>query len=157
MEPAKSKRYGTDEKCGTALAVARWPEGFECPRCQGRSAYSFCRGRQPYQQCFDCGYQCSLIAETIFEATKLPLTRWLMAFQLLTQARNNVSALKLMRQRIRRREDDDGAHGPLDRLTRHCHIVETGNESIRFSRSTAEALKAHQGPRAGPQGLQASG
>ena len=25
--------------------------------------------------------------------------------------------------------------------THHCHIVETGNESIRFSRSTAEAKK----------------
>ena len=28
-----------------------------------------------------------------------------------------------------------------DRLTQQCHIVETGNESIRFSRSTAEAMK----------------
>ena len=43
----------------------------------------------------------------------------------------------------------------LDRLTHHCHIVETGNESIRFSRSTEQAkrrIKARELARKGPKG-----
>jgi Zn ribbon nucleic-acid-binding protein len=90
--------YGTEVKCEAALEATRWSGGYACPRCQGTVAYSFRRGRQSYRECVGCGYQCSLIAGTMFEASKLPLTVWFMAMQLLSQAKNNVAALELRRQ-----------------------------------------------------------
>ena len=91
------ERYGSVEQCEQALMAWRWPQGFACPGC-GSSAHStFRRGTLLYLQCSACRFQCSLISGTIFAATKLPLTRWFLAMHLLTQAKNNVSALELMR------------------------------------------------------------
>jgi hypothetical protein len=90
-------RYGTEQQCEEALAASRWPKGFVCPACGGANFSAFRRGRLAYRQCSSCRHQCSIIAGTIFEATKLPLTRWFLAMHLLTQAKNNVSALELMR------------------------------------------------------------
>lgn len=92
------ERYGTEEKCEAAVAAMRWPDGYRCPRCRGQHAWSFRRGRQSYRECAACGYQCSLFAGTLFESSKLPLSRWFMAMQVLSQAKNNVAALELMRQ-----------------------------------------------------------
>jgi transposase-like protein len=90
--------YGTDELCEAALIARRWPRGFECPRCgvcQARTSFS--RQGRRYWQCAGCHYQCSVLSGTVFEASKLPLTIWFLAMQLLTQSKNNVSALELKR------------------------------------------------------------
>jgi transposase-like protein len=92
------ERYGTEEKCESALAAARWPKGFVCPHCSSDKAWSFRRGRQPYRECASCGYQCSMLVGTMFQATKVPLRCWFLAMQLLTQSKNNVAALELRRQ-----------------------------------------------------------
>lgn len=34
--PAFLERYGTEDRCVSALFKARWPKGFECPECGGR-------------------------------------------------------------------------------------------------------------------------
>ena len=97
--PEFMKRYGTEEQCERALIAARWPSGFTCPACglmESRS--TFRRQGRLYWQCAGCPHQCSVTSGTVFEATKLPLTRWFMAMQLLTQSKNNVSALELKRQ-----------------------------------------------------------
>jgi Zn ribbon nucleic-acid-binding protein len=103
MQPGLSmfeflQRYGTEDQCEAAVEAARWPTGFACSRCEARSSWAFRRGGQAYRECTACGYQCSLIAGTMFQASKLPLTRWFMAMQLLSQAKNNVAALELRRQ-----------------------------------------------------------
>lgn len=97
--PQFMERYGTEEQCGQAVIAARWPPGFTCPACGLRQARStFRRQGRLYWQCADCARQCSVISGTVFESTKLPLRRWFMAMQLLTQSKNNVSALELKRQ-----------------------------------------------------------
>ena len=97
--PEFMDRYGTEEQCEQALVAARWPSGFACPVCGVmQSRTSFRREGRLYWQCAGCQYQCSVTSGTVFEATKLPLTRWFLAMQLLTQAKNNVSALELTRQ-----------------------------------------------------------
>ena len=90
-------RYGSVEQCEQAVMAWRWPQGFACPACGSGVHSSFRRGTLLYLQCSACRYQCSLISGTLFEATKLPLTRWFLAMHLLTQSKNNIAALELMR------------------------------------------------------------
>ena len=89
--------YGSDGKCEAALIESRWPDGFSCPSCSCSQHSSFRREGRWYFQCTGCRHPCSTIGGTIFEATKLALTRWFLAMHLLTQSKNNVAALELKR------------------------------------------------------------
>ena len=91
------EHYGTEEGCEESLIASRWPQGFACPVCGGPASCSFRREGRLYWQCASCRHQCSVISSTIFESTKLPLTSWFLAMHLLTQSKNNVSALELGR------------------------------------------------------------
>ena len=88
--------YGTEEQCRNTLFQLRWPQGYVCPQCGGKSHCTL-KTRALYQ-CNHCHHQHSLISGTIFEATKLPLATWFLAIYLLTQAKTGLSALSLHRQ-----------------------------------------------------------
>jgi ribosomal protein L37AE/L43A len=90
-------QYGTQKKCHAALVASRWPEGFRCPCCGDERHSTFVRESRQYWQCHRCRHQTTATAGTIFEASKLPLPRWFLAMHLMTQAKNNVSALELKR------------------------------------------------------------
>jgi ribosomal protein L37AE/L43A len=89
--------YGTNAQCEAAVVKMRWPEGFVCTRCACKRYAPTYKGRKIWE-CLDCGYQCSFIAGTVFEHTKLPLSIWFLALYLVTQSKNAISALELKRQ-----------------------------------------------------------
>ena len=89
--------YGSVEQCEALVRGWRWPKGLSCPRCQGSWHSEFRRQDRLYFQCSGCRYQCSLVSGTVFESSKLPLPSWFLAMHLMTQAKNNVSALELKR------------------------------------------------------------
>lgn len=87
--------YGTEAQCSKALYQWRWPEGFQCPQC----GYDKCCqiALRNMQQCNRCHHQTSLIAGTIFQSTKLPLTVWFQAIYFITQEKKGISAMELHR------------------------------------------------------------
>lgn len=88
--------YGTEEKCRDALFSWRWPEGFECPACGG---FAHCElERRSLWQCNACRTQTSLTAGTLFASTKLDLAVWFRAMFHMTQTKQGISALELMRR-----------------------------------------------------------
>lgn len=88
--------YGTEEQCVKSLFDWKWPKGFRCPRCT-HDKYCELKCRKIYQ-CNQCHHQTSLIANTIFASSKLPLKTWFLASHVITQSKTGVSALSLKRQ-----------------------------------------------------------
>jgi hypothetical protein len=91
------EKYGTEQKCEAALASVRWPNGFTCPHCKHPGYCIVRHGECKTYQCNRCHSQTTLTGGTIFQCTKLPLFTWFYAIYLLTQSKNNVSALELTR------------------------------------------------------------
>ena len=91
------RHYGTQAQCEAALVALRWPQGFCCAGCGDRQASVFRRGNLPYWQCRACRKQTSLTAGTMFQGTRLPLTKWFLAIYLMTQSKTQIAALALMR------------------------------------------------------------
>ena len=90
-------RYGEEQQCEATLEYARWPEGFQCPKCNSNQHYRYRRNDLQVFQCCDCRTQTSLTEGTIFHSTKLPLTIWFQGMYFLTQNKTNLSTLELMR------------------------------------------------------------
>jgi transposase-like protein len=80
--------------CLDYLEWLRWPDGFRCPRCAGRTGWRLSSGRW---ECAVCGRQASVTAGTIFDRTRTPLRMWFAAAWQMTSQKHGVSALGVQR------------------------------------------------------------
>ena len=90
-------RYRDEAACIAALAELRWPDGFLCAGCAGRTAYQLA-SRPRVFECAGCGQQHSVTAGTVFHRTRTPLRKWFAAAWLIGQDKRGVSALFLARE-----------------------------------------------------------
>jgi Transposase zinc-ribbon domain len=82
-------RFGDEDQSARYLARERWPNGFLCLRCGGRSRGYIASRR--VEECAACGYQCSATAGTIFHKTRVPLTAWFWAIDRMGQDQKGIS------------------------------------------------------------------
>jgi len=97
------ERFNTEEKCIAHFERIRWPEGVECPKCQGKRISQFQAkgktGKVRYlYECMGCSYQFSVTVGTIFHDSHLSLTKWFLAIYMICSAKKGVSAKQLERE-----------------------------------------------------------
>jgi transposase-like protein len=99
-----SRPYFHDEQAAFAFVeVIIWPKGPVCPHCGGVERISAIkpnpakRVRYGLKKCGQCKGQFTVRMGTIFEESKLPMTKWLQAIFLMTASKKGVSAHQLHR------------------------------------------------------------
>jgi transposase-like protein len=91
------ERFGDEDKCRTYLEALRWPDGVTCPRCDSTKVAHVTTRNQFSCKASGCGYRFSVRAGTIFQDSKLSLTKWFLAIYIIGESKKGVSGHQLSR------------------------------------------------------------
>jgi transposase-like protein len=94
-----TERFPDAETAAEYLESLRWPDGPVCPHCGHEKVYRIkaTRDRRRLWKCAGCRKPFTVTIGTIFEASHIPLNKWLIAFHLLCASKKGMSALQLSR------------------------------------------------------------
>ena len=100
MTDLTSPIFQDADKAREHLEKTRWPNGPVCPHCGvvdeatnvgGKAARAGC------YQCNACREQFTVTVGTVFESSKVPLNKWLLATYLMSSSKKGISAHQLHR------------------------------------------------------------
>jgi transposase-like protein len=105
-----AKQYSDEEEAYKFLESIRWETGIVCPHC-GNNGAEFIEpengnrktrtGKVTFRRiwrCESCKKQFSVLVGTIFEDSRIPLSKWLLAVHELNSDKNGISSCELSRK-----------------------------------------------------------
>jgi len=101
---ALAKEYSDEDAARELFEQMRWPNGPACPHCGGVDPYKLVPkadskkpGRKGLYKCRACRKQFTVTVGTVFEDSRIPLSKWLLALHLLASSKKGISAHQLHR------------------------------------------------------------
>jgi transposase-like protein len=92
--------FTDDNAAREAMEAVLWPNGPVCPRCRATARIGKVSGksaRPGLHYCGGCKRQFTVTVGTIFERSKVPLSKWWLAVHLLAASKEGMSSHQLMR------------------------------------------------------------
>lgn len=149
--------YSDANKAREHLEWLHWPHGPVCPRCGSLDRITKLAGkstRPGVYKCNECAKPFTVTVGTIFEDSKIPLNKWLLAFRLLSGAKKGYSAHELHRalgityksawflmHRIREAMSDDSPLGGPGKIVEADEAFVGGKQGRRAYRKVAPKKK----------------
>jgi transposase-like protein len=93
-------RFRDDDAAREYLESIRWPHGTVCPHCGSAQRCSKLNGeahRPGLWFCGDCRQQFTVTVGTVFESSKVPLHKWVLATHMMCSGKKGVSAHQVHR------------------------------------------------------------
>jgi len=104
MDLSRRAKYFSDEDAARALLEEmRWGKNSACPHCGGLNAYRLVarkpesKTRKGLWKCSACRKQFTVTVGTVFEDSRIPISKWLLAIHLISSSRNGMSAHQIHR------------------------------------------------------------
>lgn len=97
----RSPIFNNDDAAREHLETLLWPDGPTCPRCNAkgdRVTKLMGKSTRPgVYKCKDCRKPFTVTVGTVMERSKIPLSKWVLAAQLMASSKKGMSALQLQR------------------------------------------------------------
>src|SRR3990170_8282858 len=97
-----AEHFHDEDSARAFMEQTRWPDSPVCPHCDGREAYRLeakVSSNKPVRKgvfkCKSCRKQFTVTVGTVFEDSRIPLHKWLMAVHLLCSSKKGMSAHQL--------------------------------------------------------------